>query len=171
MKKFFLISLALCWMHAVAVGQNFETDSLSKAEISRLSFIVGEWEGTGWMMSPDGQKHPFQQTENVQFKIDSTAILIEGLGKAGEKVIHNALAVISLDKAQGGYAFQSYLSNGRGGNFKAELKEDTLYWYPGENMRYIISLNEKGQWAEVGEMNRDGNWFQFLEMTLDKKTD
>jgi hypothetical protein len=36
-------------------------------------------------------------------------------------------------------------------------------------MRYIIFLNEKGQWYEKGEMKRDAGWFQFMEMTLNKK--
>jgi hypothetical protein len=36
-------------------------------------------------------------------------------------------------------------------------------------MRYIIYLNDKGQWHETGEMKRENDWFQFFEMTLDKK--
>ncbi len=36
-------------------------------------------------------------------------------------------------------------------------------------MRYIITLNEKGQWFEIGEMERNNEWFKFFEMTLDRK--
>ncbi|CAN5383873.1 hypothetical protein BH23BAC1_BH23BAC1_05400 [soil metagenome] len=35
-------------------------------------------------------------------------------------------------------------------------------------MRYIINLNDQGQWYEKGEIKRNGNWLQFFEMTLDK---
>ena len=171
MKKETLVFLVLASLCSPAWGQNFETDTEAQAEISKLRFIVGEWEGTGWMMGRDGKKHLFNQTEKVQFKIDSTALLIEGMGKTGGKTTHNALAIVSFDKEAGHYNFRSYLSSGRKGSFKAELKENKFYWYPRENMRYIIYLNDKGQWYELGEMNRGGQWFQFFEMTLDKKED
>jgi len=96
-------------------------------------------------------------------------ILIEGLGKTDEKITHNALAVISYDKLEKHYNFQSYMTDGRNGSFKAELIENKLYWYPVDNFRYIIYINDEGQWYETGEMNRNDQWFQFFEMTLNKE--
>ena len=84
-------------------------------------------------------------------------------------VTHNALAVISFNKEENTYNFQSYMSNGRSGSFKAELIENKLFWYPVDNIRYIIFINDEGQWYETGEMNRNEQWFQFFEMTLDKE--
>ncbi len=152
-----------------AFAQINETDLTAKKEIKNLGFMVGDWEGSGWMLGKDGQKHNFDQTEKVQFKLDSTIILVEGMGKSGGKVIHDALAIIKFNKDEKSYSFNSQLANGRGGTFKGELNDEKFYWYPNENMRYIISINEKGQWFEIGEMNRNGNWFQFFEMSLDRK--
>ncbi len=121
------------------------------------------------MMGQDGQRHAFMQTETIRYKLDSTVILIEGLGTSDGKVTHNAMAILSNNKADGHYTFRSYLANGREGAFKAELLEDKLYWYPREDMRYIIYLNERGQWYETGEMKRGDQWFQFFEMTLDRQ--
>lgn len=150
-------------------GQSLSTDSISQKEVGKLAFIVGEWEGEGWKMERDGKKHTFTQSENIQFKLDGTALLIEGLGKDKGQIIHNALAIITYNKAENNYSFNSFLSSGLGGSFKAELLDGKLYWYPNEYVRYIISLNDKGQWYETGEMNRQDNWFQFFEMTLNKK--
>lgn len=144
------------------------TGKEAQKAVSRLHFITGNWAGSGWMTGPDGQKHYFTQTEHIRFKLDSTAILIEGLGKDGQKVIHNAMAVVTFNQPENNYNFHSYLANGRSGRFKAELLDGKFYWYPNENMRYIIYLNEKGQWYETGEIRRDHNWSQFFEMTLDK---
>ena len=160
-----LLSSFLSW------GQSIKTDSLSQSEINKLKFIVGKWEGTGWMTGRDGQTHTFQQTENIQFKIDNTAILIEGQGKSNGHITHNALAIVSFNKEDNNYTFQSYLSTGRRGSFKAELIKDKFYWYPNENMRYIININDKGQWYEIGEMKKNQDWSKFFEMTLDKKED
>lgn len=146
-----------------------QTDSEAKAAISKLAFMTGQWEGEGWMMTPDGQKHPFSQTEDIAFKLDSTAILIEGHGKTGNTVVHDALAVLTYNKDDKSYTLRSYLANGQQGDFKAELDNEKLTWYPTESMRYVILLNEKGQWQEKGEFNRGNDWFQFFEMTLDRK--
>ena len=149
-------------------SQSFETDSLSKSKISELAFMVGNWKGTGWMMGQGG-KSEFEQTEKIQFKLDSTAILIEGMGKANGKIVHNALAILTYNKTDNNYSFRSYLQNGQNAEFKAELIDKKLYWYPNENVRYIIWLNKKGQWYEKGEYKREDKWFQFFEMTLDKE--
>ena len=168
--RLIIIILSIFFGSLSSYGQFYKTDTICKSEISKLAFIVGQWEGEGWMMRPDGKKYPFNQTENIQFKLDSTAILIEGMGTSNKEIIHNAMAIVSYNKPEKNYVFQSYLQNGRKGEFKAELKNEKFYWYPNENMRYIISINEKGQWYETGEMNREDSWFQFFEMTLDKKT-
>jgi len=152
-------------------AQSLETDSLSKANISKLDFLVGDWKGNGWMFGQNRQRHEFEQTGDIQFKLDGTAILIEGLGKSEGKVIHNALALITYDKKEGIYNFSSYLSNGRKGDFKAELIHKNFYWYPMENMRYIIEISETGQWFEIGEYNQGDNWNKFFEMTLEKIKD
>lgn len=149
-------------------SQTFKTDSISKSEISKLQFMTGNWEGEGWMMTSSGTMEKFNQTENIQFKLDSTTVLIEGLGISHGQIIHNAMAIVSYDKENNNYTFQSYLQNGRKGEFKAEIIGDKFYWYPNQNMRYIIKVNDKGQWFEIGEIKQGENWFQFFEMTLNK---
>lgn len=169
MKKLVFLLISWVMIPGGLLAQNFETDLESKSEILKLEFITGNWEGKGWMMGQDGQKHHFDQTENITFKLDSTAILIEGHGEANGRSVHDALAVISFDKESKNYTFTSWLANGRGGQFKAALIDDKFYWYPNENMQYVISLNEKGQWHETGEIRQGDKWFQFFEMTLDRK--
>lgn len=152
-----------------ALSQSSETDSISKAKISQLDFMVGNWKGSGWMMGRDGQKSEFDQTEKIQFKLDSTMVLIEGLGTSQGKVVHNALALLTYNKEEDKLAFRSYLQNGQSSDFPAELIDDKLYWYPNPNVRYIIWTNEKDQWYETGEFKRGEEWMQFFEMTLDRE--
>jgi len=153
----------------VSTAQSFKTDSIAKREVLKLSFIVGQWQGSGWTYSQDRSRHTFDQSESISFKLDSTAILIEGVGTNTGKVIHNALAVITWNSEQNNYSFNSYMASGRKGQFRGELVGNQFHWYINDNLRYIIFINDKGQWYEKGEMNQGGNWFQFFEMTLDKK--
>lgn len=161
--------LSCCLISICTFAQMGGTDQESKEAMGKLAFIEGEWKGEGWMMGQDGQKNPFSQTEDISFKLDGTALLIEGKGTDGDRTIHDALAIVTYNKKDKNYSFQSYLANGMAGKFKAELIDDKFYWYPMGNMRYIIFLNEEGQWKEIGEMKQGENWFQFFEMTLDKQ--
>lgn len=151
------------------MAQSVETDTTLQKELKKLKFMEGQWEGKGWMYGRNGVRHEFSQTEDIRFKVDGTVLLIEGMGKSEGKIIHNAMAIISFDKEKGHYNFHSYMANGMSGDFKAELIDNKLYWFPPDFIRYIIYINDKGQWHEKGEMNRAGNWIQFFEMTLDQK--
>lgn len=168
MKKEILTVVIALFLGGQSFAQFFKTDSISKSEVTKLEFLVGNWEGKGWMMGRDGTKSEFDQTEKIEFKLDSTAILIEGQGKSNGMIVHNAMAIVSYNKEDVSYSFQSYLQNGQKNEFKGELINGKFHWYPNDNMRYIIWLNENGQWFETGEFNREGTWHQFFEMTLDR---
>jgi hypothetical protein len=165
-----VFAMVVAWLMVFpAFGQQPETNPISQQAIEKLAFLSGEWKGTGWIMAEDGNRYEFDQTELVQLKLDGTALLIEGRGMSDGKVIHDALAVVTYNQKDKNYSFMAWLSNREGGEYRGELIDNFFYWYPGDNIRYIIYLNEKGQWYEKGEYNTGGgNWFQFFEMTLDK---
>lgn len=165
MKRINLLLLFLSVITLTTHAKSTKTDTTLQLALSKLKFM----EGQGWMYVRDGVRREFTQTENIQFKVDNTLLYIEGLGKSEEKIVHNALAIISWDKEKGYYNFHSYLANGMSGDFKAELIEGKLYWYPTPVVRYIIQLNDQGQWLEKGEYKQGEDWMQFFEMTLYKK--
>ena len=168
MKTVLILALVILFV-IPSFSQSSETDSISKANISQLEFMVGNWKGSGWMMGRDGQKSEFDQTEKIQFKLDSTMVLIEGLGTSQGKVIHNALALLTYNKEENKLAFRSYMQNGQSGDFPAELIDGKLFWYPNPNVRYIIWTTGEDQWYETGEFKRGESWTQFFEMTLDRE--
>ncbi len=141
--------------------------------MKKLDFLVGHWEGEGWSEYRPGQRHPFQSIEIVESKLGGELLLIEGLHKNGEATVHHAFAMLSYDTRAGQYRFRSYLSGRGGGNFEAKAPEEgVMQWgmeTPGGQIRYTITLNDAGQWFEVGEMSQDGEtWRQIFEMTLDR---
>lgn len=168
MKKITFLILILFEVVFCTQAQNYETDSIVQEEVLKLNFLIGEWKGTGWIIGQDMIKRAFDQTENVQFKLDSTALLIEGKGVSNGKIVQEALAIITYQGESNQYDFQSFLPSGQKGTYKSELTDGVLYWYPTNFIRYIIRVSEQGQWYEVGEINKVGNWYQFFEMTLDK---
>lgn len=164
-----LFFLAMAGIQTKSFAQHSdEVNQAAKEGLSQLSFLVGKWKGSGWMISQDRSRHTFEQTETIQFKLSETAILVEGLGTSEGKVIHNAMAVITFNEKQGNFDFSSYLQNGQKGIYPGELANGIFTWQPTPQVRFVIQINEKGQWFEVGEYNTGDQWYKFFEMTLDK---
>ena len=146
------------------------------AEMKRLDFLVGRWQGEGWIVLGRGERYAFRQAENVQRKVDGAVLLIEGLGKSKDPVnagavVHNAFAVVSYDKRARAFRWYAIRANGDPVDTQLKVSENMLAWgmpHPsGGEIRFTIRLNEKGQWFEVGEFSRDGEtWQKFFEMTL-----
>lgn len=153
----------------MAQAQNAAIDTVAKKAITDLAFITGQWEGSGWMIGVDGVRHEFTQSENIRFKLDTTAILIEGKGFAGGRAVHNALAVIRFNATENRFDFYSFLSSGKEGVFKAFIENGELVWYLNEGMKYTVRIDDKGNWYEKGEMNMGESWFQFFETNLHRK--
>lgn len=141
--------------------------------IAKFGFLEGNWHGSGWMMVQGGKQVLFEQREKVQWKLDKSVLLIEGKGESEGEIIHNAMAVLSYDPENTAYSFRSYLANGLSGEYQVELTSDQqMVWhleFPGRTIRYTVTINEKGQWYEIGEFKTgEDSWYKFFEMTLDK---
>lgn len=136
--------------------------------VQALSFLEGEWKGRGWQMGADRIKKEFQQHEFVEFQLGDQLMSIEGIGINQNDTIHHAFGIINYSDIQGHFNFRSHLTYGRNGDYKMELLDDVLYWYPKEGIRYVIKVDENGDWYEVGEIFKYNQWYKFMEMTLKK---
>lgn len=160
------------------------TGSLAKAQdpvavrhekMSKVLFMVGNWEGKGWMLM-NGKKEYFDQTEKITTKLDNAVVIIEGMGKVPETgaVIHNALAFLTYDTGKKQYRWTSTTT--RGGNtidIIPEVADNKFVWTIDSpvsgKIKYTITL-DKGDWLEIGEISKDDGktWTQYFEMRLKK---
>jgi len=179
MKRFLIRSLLFTLIVVAAHPAHSQAPGPSVAQMKRLDFWIGEWKGDGWIEMIPGQRHTFVQTESVQPKLGGVLLLIEGLGKRkampgeSEAVSHNALAVVSYDGVSKTYRFRSYIMQGHSLETEAKVGDKRVEWsMPGPGggtIRYTITLNDKGQWFEIGERSADGKvWTRFFEMTLQR---
>ena len=144
-------------------------------EMRKLDWWVGEWSGSASIRMGPGEPQQVQQSEKVQSKLGGRVLLVEGLGKEGDKVVHQALGVVSFNEQTKKYEFDAWTA--RDGHVKAwfEAGENgAASWGfdtpQGAKIRYTIDRTEKGEWHEIGEFSRDGKqWMKFFEMTLTKK--
>ena len=157
-----------------------EGRSVVTEKMKALSFLVGEWEGTGSMQMGPGPKMNSKVKESVQFRLSGSALLVEGLGTARvsesgpEQNVHEAIALITWDPKQNKYVMHAMTAKAGHVEPTLEVGDKSLVWSfdsgTGGKVRYTIKINDKGQWVEDGEFSQDGKtWIKFMEMTLDKK--
>lgn len=156
-----------------------EASAASQA-MDALDFMVGEWEGGGWIQTGPEQRFEFQGTETVTPKLGGEVILVEGSHTAeipgrGRVPVHQALGVFSYDEADGDYRFATWVAGRGTGDSEARLAEDgALIWgfreeEQGADIRFTIRLTDGGAWHEIGERSTDGEtWNKFFEMTMER---
>jgi len=143
------------------------------AAMKKLHFLVGKWEGTGWMqMGP--QRQEAKGSEHVQVKLQGKALLVEGLfaDVANGKVVHETMAVITYDEKASKYRFNTYLYNRPNAEYELSLKDNGVAWQmkvgEGSFVDFTMGI-DKGDWLEIGEVTMPGRpKMKFLEMRLKK---
>lgn len=146
----------------------------------QLQFLVGIWEGEGWIEMQPGQRSTFRSWESVESRLGGLVLVIEGRHtdrvQNEERVVHHALAWVSWNEAAGHYDFRTKLADGHGTDASGKLEDGRFVWSPGAppgmQMRYVIALDDQKRWSEIGEMSHDGKtWRTFFSMTLARKSD
>jgi hypothetical protein len=135
--------------------------------------MVGEWQGEGWIRMGPGEPVRFDSYERVESRLGGEALVIEGThrAKGTDRLVHNAVALLSHDAPAGLYRFRTHV-HGRGpGDFEGRVEDGAFVWGgamgPGQ-MRYTIRI-DGDRWHEVGEFSPDGEaWRPFFEMNLER---
>jgi hypothetical protein len=148
-----------------------------KEKMAVLSNWAGRWKGEGVVYrGPQGSKSSVD--EQIEWKLDGTVLLINGVGKtsegASEKIVHEALGVLTYDVYKNEYKFRSWLRTGITTEAWFKVTGDNKYEWgfdvPNGKIKYSITLDPaKKTWNEVGEFSQEGiDWMKFFEMNLTK---
>ena len=144
-----------------------------KAEIAKLSWLVGSWEGDAWTQKGP-EKYEVRQTETITLKLDGQTLQIDGEGRtrSDSRVVYRALGVIFYDPYANGMRVASWTDSGYWAVSPMTITKDGYSWMidlPNSKTRYTATFSG-GKWTEVGEWSADGkSWTKFLEMNLTKK--
>lgn len=118
-----------------------------------LSFMDGEWRGSGWAFSPKGEKYQFTQTERVGPFLGGSVKVIEGKAYDEQgKVLFNAFGTVSFDPAKKVYSMHSY-AQGSVGDFSFKPTADGFEWeiLAGPVTIHYKAVIKDGSWHEVGD--------------------
>jgi hypothetical protein len=143
------------------------------AEICELSPLIGEWVGSGWYMSPAGDKSAFDSTEEIHTDLDGRILIMHGLQKSGGQIVNSALTIFSYDSKAAQYKFSTYLANGYGDDYEMQSTgKGGFIWkmmMGPTQVRYTVDI-QGNTWLETGERSDDGqNWTKFFQQDLRRK--
>jgi hypothetical protein len=144
-----------------------------RAAMKKLDFLLGKWSGEARVQRGPGEALELIQTEDVQYKLDGLVLLIEGTGrnKSDNKAAFRALATVSYDDEIGAYRMRAY-NDGRYLETELKLAESGkgFTWgfvFGPIKTSYVMSINKKGEWTEVGEATRGAEPpRKFVELTV-----
>lgn len=183
---------ALCAQHVAArdssatpSARHTETPA-SIAAMHRLDFLLGEWEGDGWIVLGRGERRAFHQAETVRPAAGGAVVIVDGLGKSTDPgregaVIHQAFAIVSYDSATKAYRWRAFRATGEETLAVPQIGDSTLVWAMGVGpdgragrIRFTITLTSAGTWHEVGDFVQpgapaDAAGTRFFEMTLGRR--
>lgn len=149
---------------------------VAKTKIAALDLMVGTWQGKAYASTPTGRDSS-NVVENIQYKLDSTILFIEGKGTkvmedGSEMVVHHALGILSFHPFKQQYQMSSFISKGMSTVAQVQIDDAQhfTWWFESgpTTIRYSIAIVDH-TWTEIGKRSNDGkNWIQFFEMKLDK---
>lgn len=169
MKKLFILYILIS-INLFAQMPDFSKEV--QTAMSNVSVMIGKWEGDGWRSSPNGEKNFSHIIENIEWKLDKTLLVLEGLGEKDGKNVHNAYGVLSYNPHADKYTLKTFLSSGLSTDANFEIVETNKifrWWFEdnrGGTIQYTIT-NDGSTWNEIGEYSMDKKlWRKFFEMNL-----
>ena len=153
------------------------SETVAKEKMKAFAFWAGHWQGEGSIQMGPGEPKKSTVDEQLDFKLDGTVLLIEGVGKSvpGNAIVHHALGILSFDQSDNQYKLNSYLKDGRSAQAWIKIIEDNKYQWgfdtPNGKIRYSITIDPaKKTWNEIGEVSNDKGttYSKFFEMNLKK---
>ena len=153
------------------------SESAQQQAMKPILWLVGEWEGEGWIQRGPGPRSTFTIRERAETALGDRLIVVEGVGRAasdGEdagQIVHHAFGVLSWDGERGDYRFSTYRADDTGVDARATVESGVVTWgfdTPNGQVRYRFRQLEDGAWRENGEFSPDKGttWMPFCEMTL-----
>ena len=149
-----------------AAKEDVSRSTATSAEMKKLQFLLGKWQGDGVVYLTKGQI-PAKISETYQSKFNGTIITMEGSDNVTvAPALSGSYGVISYDGANHNYPFRLYLPDGRWIDGTGQLNGQSFVWGYG-NVRTTLKV-DGGKLSAVSEFSSGGSWQKFQDVTLSK---
>ena len=170
MKRLYFLVIIL-FVSTVIFAQPVNKLHVVQQKMQALKWITGKWQGTVSIMVGDGSKQEYKQTVEFTPKLKNSVFQFNEAASRGQDTVFQNIGMLSYDPLKSKYTILAYTDGGIQIEADVEVQDKKMIWrvpVAGNLLRYTITLNEKGQWHQVGEGSGDAgqNWTNFFESKL-----
>ena len=159
--------------------QNDEIDE--RAAMKKLDFVIGHWEGEGWLLVGPDQRYPFSVTESYSYRCNGLVVdgegrfRPEGVPEDAETNIMYGLGMIYFDRPSGEYRMWHYGGTGSGFVFTQKIEIDVEHRAlhhinkdaKAETYKFGFVIDDEGILTTRSERQKpDGTWFVSMEFRM-----
>jgi hypothetical protein len=160
--------------------QIFSFATSSKNSLSDKSFMIGLWQGEGWINMGTGNINMYV-SQKIKYALDKQLIIEEGVGfsidtlKKDTTVVYNPFSIYYVDSISKKTKIWSYTED----NMVYEtivfdsIKKKLEMIFKDNNgyIKIIDDFSSENLWLETGLISQDGkNWTTFLELKMTKSS-
>ncbi len=137
---------------------------VERAALSKVGFLVGDWEGEGWSLTKSGERQRFWAKEFYRYRGDKDLMDMEGRFGAvlpdGTRAPEDeyALGILFFDRKTGEYRMWHYSSNGTA--FTVTMDFDIAK----RTAQYTREFGERGIGRFEVAVGEDGVWVTRLDI-------
>jgi hypothetical protein len=159
--------------------QQLSALDIQRSAIKKAGFLAGYWEGTEWILMPDGRKQNCIAADTAEFKLNGTLILFRGGIKvkispeAAPFVVYEGIGILTYDENLEKYRLTHFGTDGACEIYECTLSGRALHCERRDKdnafVRITLGVDESGRWIERGERSQDGKtWTETFETQMSK---
>jgi len=155
------------------------------AEMEQLGFLVGQWQGTGWVWAGPDERPSCDVIIDVESLLGGAVLVVqlratpEAEGACRALAQSEALRVINYDQWSKSYRVRSFMANGQSVDWEAEVDEGVLTcWYDdvrAGRTRFALAQTPEGDLREFGDAQPalsvagEDHWMPHHELILKRR--
>lgn len=131
--------------------------SLKKAKMEQLNFLIGEWVGTTKAYENGVVTRQGTAYENISYDLDKSILVIELNTEFLQ--LHT---IVYYDETDQKYYYHRFSKEGAA-RYPAEFKDGQLIVWKDEKTRFFFGSTSEGDFQEYGEQLINGEWIKTFE--------
>lgn len=162
--KIRLIFSSLLLLTIFFTAQVSFAQSIEQQEMAKLSFLIGDWKGTGSSLPKDSNQ-PYQVLSKVRYDLDGELIVLRHRSIRDGKPVLSLHTIIYYNVDEQQYYYYAFRKKGAR-PFTGNIVDGKLICTIGEDYRLIFQRTPEGLFNEYGEKRVDGVWIKNFEDLL-----
>ena len=154
-----IVLLAIFFTTQVSFAQSIE-----QQEMAKLSFMIGDWKGTGSSLPKDANQ-PYDVLSKVRYDLDGELIVLKHRGKRNGKAVLSLHTIIYYNVEEQHYYYYAFRQKGVR-PFKGSIVDGKFICTLGDDYRLVFQRTPEGLFNEYGEKRVNGIWVKNFEDLL-----